>query len=69
MTSTNKWPKQRLLRAEHYSLLGVRNEITDIKKDYISIDNENNVGKKYKYNTKNSIRFMHIVIGPTMIYN
>jgi len=49
MTSTNKWPydtKQRLLRAEAYSLLGVRNEITDIKKDNISIDNENTCRKK-----------------------
>jgi len=55
MTSTNKWPydtKQRLLRAEPYSLLGLRNEITDIKKDYTSIDNENTCRKKIQIQYK-----------------
>jgi len=37
MISTNEWPydtKQCLLRAEPYSLLGVRNEIVDIDTNY-----------------------------------
>jgi len=55
MTSTNKWPydtKQRLLRTEPYSLFCVRNEIMDIKKDYISIDNENTCRKKIQLQYK-----------------